>query len=158
MATNRGIRDDTSLEKTISQFQVFLMFLFERDAGDGLCGLQTKRAVSTMYVHLSRQRRLLSIHIQLSNKEFEWWSAVYMGKTNVPQIWDYNLVSIYIDHLVLTDRWSARVPPLDCLFVIYKLSRLIFRFLKTSSRTEVINKGLLLNWMNARYRQHTWRT
>ena len=67
------------------------------------------------------------------------------GKTNVPQIWDYNLVSI--DHMVLIDRWSTWVYSLDCLFVIYKLSKLTFRFLKTSSRTEVINKGVLLNWM-----------
>ena len=41
-----------------------------------------------------------------------------MGKTNVSQLWDYNLVSI--DHLVLIDRWSAWVHSLDCLFVIYK--------------------------------------
>ena len=56
---------------------------------------------------------------------------------------DYNLVSI--DHLVLIGRYSASVHALDCLFVIYRLSKLIFRFLKTSSRTEVINKGVLLN-------------
>ena len=66
-----------------------------------------------------------------------------MGKSNVPQICDYYLVSI--DHLVLIGRWSASVHVLDCLFVTYKLSKLIFRFLKTSSRAEVINKGVLLN-------------
>ena len=42
------------------------------------------------------------------------------------------------------------------LVVIYKLSKLIFRFLKTSSRTEVLNKGVLLNWMNADYIQHSF--
>ena len=77
-----------------------------------------------------------------------------MGKISVPQIWDYNLVSI--DHLVLIARWSSWVHSLDCLFVIYKLSKLIFRFLKTSSRNEVINKVVLLNWMNARYIQHSF--
>ena len=77
-----------------------------------------------------------------------------MDKTNVPQIWNYNSVSV--DHLVLIDRWSAWVHSLDCLFAIYKLRSLIFRFLKTSSRTEVINKGVLLNWMNARYIQHSF--
>ena len=77
-----------------------------------------------------------------------------MGKTSVPQIWDYNLVSI--DHLVLIVRWSSWVHSLDCLFVIYKLSKHIFRFLKTSSRNEVIHKVVLLNWMNARYIQHSF--
>ena len=77
-----------------------------------------------------------------------------MGKTNVPQIWDNNLVSI--ERLVLIDGWSAWVHSLACLFVIYKLSKLIFQILKTSSRTEVINKTALLNWMNARYIQHSF--
>ena len=65
---------------------------------------------------------------------------------------NYDLIKVY----VLIDWWSAWVHSLDCLFVIYKLSKLIFRFLKTSSRTEVLNKGVLLNWMDASYIQHSF--
>ena len=61
-----------------------------------------------------------------------------------------------IDHLALIDRWSTWVHSLDCLFKIYKLSMLKFRFLKTFSSTEVINKGVLLNWMSARYIQDSF--
>ena len=62
---------------------------------------------------------------------------------------NYDLIKVY----VLIDWWSAWVHSLDCLVVIYKLSKLIFQFLKTSSRTEVLNKGVLLNWMDASYIQ-----
>ena len=40
---------------------------------------------------------------------------------------------------------------MDCLFEIYKLLKLIFRFLKTFSKTEVINKGVLLKRMLGTY-------
>ena len=67
---------------------------------------------------------------------------------------NYDLIKVYVS----IDWWPAWVHSnsLDCLFVIYKLSKLIFRFLKTSSRTEVLNKGVLLNWMNADYIQHSF--
>ena len=65
---------------------------------------------------------------------------------------NYDLIKVYVS----IDWWCAWVLSLDGLFVIYKLSKLIFRFLKTSSRTEVLNKGVLLNWMNASYIQHSF--
>ena len=61
-----------------------------------------------------------------------------------------------LDHLALIDQWSTWIYSLDRLFEIYRLRKLVFRFLKTFSRTEVINKGVLLNWMNARYIQDSF--
>ena len=62
-----------------------------------------------------------------------------------------------IDHLSLIDGWSPWVHSLDCLFEIYKLSKLKFRFVnKTFSSTEVVNKGVFLNWMSARYIQDSF--
>ena len=60
---------------------------------------------------------------------------------------------ITIRYQSLSFNWSkVRLSSfLDCIFEIYKLSKLIVWFLKTFSRTEVINKGVLLNRMLGTY-------